>query len=335
MRLWTVVSGFESLSPSFFIGRTSRHVLYHNYIMKSKSDLITLLGPFPEKAPQDATIEDSTDHGSFTLEKVSYNVEPGERISAYVLIPKKLKAKAPAVFCHHQHAGNYALGKSEVVGLDGDPTQAYARELAERGYITFAPDAVGFEERARGDPPEIHAYFDLAARLVSGRTLLAKVLHDVSVGLDYLVSRDDVDAHKFGFIGHSYGGRMAIWAQAFDNRIKASVSNCGCISYRESLSEDTGIQTEFCVPRIMEWGDIEDVIKLIAPRAILISAAKRDKWSRGAKELYDTAQLSFPPGQLDLALYPGGHAFTIEMRQRAYNFLDSHLLEQSTRPAAR
>ena len=31
--------------------------------------------------------------------------------------------------------------------LAGDANQAYACELAERGFITIAPDAVGFEER--------------------------------------------------------------------------------------------------------------------------------------------------------------------------------------------
>ena len=32
-------------------------------------------------------------------------------------------------------------------GLAGDANQAYACELAERGFITIAPDAIGFEER--------------------------------------------------------------------------------------------------------------------------------------------------------------------------------------------
>jgi hypothetical protein len=49
-----------------------------------------------------------------------------------------MQKPAPAIFCHHQHAGNFRIGKSELVGLDGDPNQAYAEELAERGYITFS-----------------------------------------------------------------------------------------------------------------------------------------------------------------------------------------------------
>jgi hypothetical protein len=41
--------------------------------------------------------------------------------------------RVPVIFCHHQHSGQFDLGKSEVVGLRGDPDQAYAAELARRG----------------------------------------------------------------------------------------------------------------------------------------------------------------------------------------------------------
>ena len=98
-------------------------------------------------------------------------------------------------------------------------------------------------------------------RLVEGETLLAKVIHDLRVAIDYLVTRTEVDKNNMGFIGHSYGGRMALWLPAFDRRIRASVSNCGCIPYRYSLEHRTGIQAEFCIPGIMKEHDIEDVIK--------------------------------------------------------------------------
>lgn len=48
--------------------------------------------------------------------------------------------------CHHQLAGRFDLGKSEVCGLGGQPDLAYAAELARRGFVTVALDAIGFEE---------------------------------------------------------------------------------------------------------------------------------------------------------------------------------------------
>jgi dienelactone hydrolase len=291
----------------------------------SKDNLLGLLGPFPDRVPLEADVVDSSDCGSYIRDKVEYNIESGERISAYVLIPKAVSGKVPAVFCHHQHAGNYEIGKSEVVGIAGDPNQAYAKELAERGYIVFAPDAIGFEERNRGDISGIGQYIELAKRIVEGETLLAKALHDISVGIDYLISRDDVDRQRIGFIGHSYGGRMAIWTPAFDERIKVSVSSCGCIPYRYSLTRDTGIQLEFCIPGIMQWGDIDDVVRLVEPSSLLIIAAGNDKWSRGAQAVYDYAKFAFKQGELKLKMFEGGHTFAKEMREVGYQFLDRSL----------
>lgn len=288
--------------------------------------LLNAIGPFPPKAELRPNTLESVDCGTYMREKVQYYTEPDELVSAYICIPKNKKSKTPVIFCHHQHDWNFALGKGEVVGLAGDPDQQYAAELAERGYITFAPDAIGFEERNWSAGTFQSAYFEMTSRLVTGRTLLAKILHDASVGVDYLAGRDEVDQDRIGFIGHSYGGRMAIWLPAFDKRIKASVSNCGCINYKNSLQHDTGIQMEFCVPSIMKAGDIEDIVALVAPTPLLISAAEDDKWSRGARQIYDMNKSYFPEGNLKLSVWPGGHAFTKSMRDMAYLFLDQHLI---------
>lgn len=282
-------------------------------------EIYKLLGPFPNRTELDPKILEEIDCGTYIRQKVSYNVEAGERVSAYICIPQDIKGSTAAVFCYHQHHGQFELGKSEVVGLSGDPDQAYAKELAERGYITFAPDAIAFEERQAGGQ-----YFELASRLVQGKTLMAKVIHDTYVGLDYLLSRTEVDSKAVGFIGHSYGGRMALWMPAFDNRIKSSVSNCGCIDYRHSLTHDTGIQMEFCIPGFMEKFDLEDIIEQYNDCTLLISTTTDDKWSRGYQELYEilkTRELR----SIELKVYPGEHVFTTEMREYAYKFLDNTL----------
>ena len=153
-----------------------------------KKDLLQLIGPLPIKVNLNAKTVELVDCGSYIREKVEYSTENNDRIPAYILIPKNLKSSMPAIYCHHQHAGNFKLGKSEVVGLAGNSNQALAVELVERGYITFAPDAIAFEERNWTEDKSGRAeYFELATRIVRGYTLLAKVLHDMSVGLDYLV----------------------------------------------------------------------------------------------------------------------------------------------------
>jgi len=296
--------------------------------MIDRSMLLDLLGPFPGRVPLDAHTLEIGDCGSYVREKVSYCTEGEERISAYVCIPKERSAKTPAVFCHHQHNFEFTLGKSEVVGLVGNPDQAYARELAQRGFITFAPDAIAFEERNWSGGTFEAEYYELASRLVRGQTLLAKVLHDAGIGVDYLVSRPEVDPDRIGFLGHSYGGRMAIWLPALDRRIRATVSNCGCVGYADSLRRGVGIQMEFCLPGFMNHGEIEDIVALVAPTPLLLSAAIEDRWSRGAQRLYDAAKPAFANSDLQLLLWPGGHAFTRSMRNAAYRFLEEHLNDQ-------
>jgi len=124
---------------------------------------------------------------------------------------------------------------------------------------------------------------------------------------------------------------MAIWASAFDERIRAAVSNCGCVNYRNSLTRDAGIQMAFFVPGILTLGDLEDVLRLAAPRALLIQAAEGDKWSQGAREMFDHARSAFPEGQLEVKIWPGGHRFSRSMRETAYAFLDRHLTGTVTR----
>lgn len=301
----------------------------------NKQKLTELIGPFPDKVPLEPETVESEDCGSYIREKVEYNVETDEPINAYLLIPKGIGEPRAAIFCHHQHAGNHALGKSEVVGLDGDPDQAYAHELAERGFVTFAPDAIAFEERNWGNKGGMAEYFELSSRLVQGKTLLAKCLHDVSVGIDYLTTRVEVDKNRIGFIGHSYGGRMAIWAAAFDKRIKATVASGGSVRFKDSLTRDRGFQMAFCVPGIMKYGELDDVIRLIDPASLLISACKQDKWSLDAEALFNSCKSMFKVGELKLQIYEGGHVFTSEMRENAYEFLDIHLSSSvDSRPGA-
>ncbi len=143
---------------------------------------------------------EEVDCGSFIRRKIGYSAEAGEAISAFLCIPKNFNAPLPAIYCFHQHAGNWSLGKSEVVGLAGPPDQAYAKELAERGYITLAPDAICFEERAdAAEPIKYHAH-QLHSKLIEGQTLLGKVLFDISTGIDLLQSLPEVMRRELGLL---------------------------------------------------------------------------------------------------------------------------------------
>lgn len=134
-----------------------------------RNRLFSLLGEMPRKIGLKIRVVEEVDCGAFIRKKVQYSSEVGEIIPAFLCIPKNISTPIPAIYCFHQHGNNWLLGKSEVVGLAGSRDQAYAKELAERGYVTLAPDAICFEERAdAGDPVCYHAQ-QLHTRLMNGQ----------------------------------------------------------------------------------------------------------------------------------------------------------------------
>lgn len=285
-----------------------------------KATFLDLLGPAPTRpAALEVSTLEITDCGSYTRHLLTYKVEENEKVTAFVCIPKNLTNKVPGIFCHHQHNGEFNLGKSEAVGLAGNPEQAYAAELAERGYVTFAADALAFENRNWHDEPFLAETYEATARISSGTTFMAKLLHDISVGIDVLQGIDEVDTDRIGFIGHSYGGKMAFWACAYDHRITSAVSHCGSTSLRRSLEKDAGILPEQTIPGFLNYGDIVDVAKLSNAK-LLVSGTTDDIWSDGVKELHDSLSTDSSVYS-EYALFEGEHAFSKDMRHNAYDFL--------------
>jgi dienelactone hydrolase len=277
-------------------------------------------------------------------------------VPAYLFVPKDLRPgeRRPGIFAHHQHAGQFHLGKSEVAGLAGNSEQAYALELARRGYVVLAPDAICFEERGplRGfasagpgnggeqplsDPPVNQApgqqfeRFEFTRRILYGSCLQTKMVFDMQRGLDYLQSRPEVDPQRLGCIGHSLGGQQTLFLAALDERVGASVSSCGFASMKAVLREGINHNFGAYVPGWLEHGDAGDLLAEVAPRAFLALNGEHDRIFPidGFYTSFEVARPAYAAAgadeRLDLGVYPSGHGFTAEMRQRAYAWLDRWL----------
>jgi dienelactone hydrolase len=307
--------------------------------------LITrLMGRWPEPAdPPGARVERRDDLGDVVRERVSYEVEPGDRVPAYLFVPRVMRPgeRRAGVFAHHQHAGQFHLGKSEVAGLAGNPEQAYALELARRGYVVLAPDAICFEERGphRGNleapaEPQVgrdYERFEFTKRILYGSCLQTKMVWDMQRGLDYLQGRPEVDPARLGCIGHSLGGQQTLFLAALDERVQAAVSSCGFASMRAVLREGINHNFGAYVPGWLEHGDVGDLLAEVAPRAFLALNGETDRIFpidglhdsvAGARPAYAAAGV---PERVEVGVYPGGHGFTAEMRARAYAWLDRWL----------
>ena len=305
----------------------------HAEWLKAKRRQFTrLLGGFPSRGPLNAVLLRREEQADRIVEWISYESEPGDVVPAILLIPKHRTPPLPAVLCHHQHAGKYDLGKSEVVGWAGNPQQAYAAELCARGYITLAPDTIGFEERSHprlgGQEYERFLAHEL---LLKGLTLQGKMIWDVTRAMDYLQARPEVDPSRIGMVGHSLGAMETWFSMSVESRIAAGAASCGTTTYAAVLAAEWYHNYGFYLPGVLKWGDIPEIVSMIAPRPFLILAGEQDRGFpvSGAREVAERAGMLYrrlgAADALDLYISPGPHEFSDEMRQRAYHWFDRWL----------
>src|SRR5262249_39063171 len=106
-----------------------------------------VMGPLPDpsrQVPLALQTLSAAKVANYALTKITFAVEKNDRAYAYLLIPDHpAGARLPAMLCLHQ---TYAAGKEEPAAVSGSANLHYAAELAERGYVTLAPDYLGYGE---------------------------------------------------------------------------------------------------------------------------------------------------------------------------------------------
>lgn len=262
----------------------------------------------------------------YTRKAVSFSAADGERIQAYLFEPSEVEP-AGAVVVLHQHNSEWALGKSEVAGLVGDPLQAFGPALARAGLTVLAPDAVGFESRCgragggvevgpgiskpHGTPEGWLQYFNHAMhRLVRGELLMRKLLLDVASATSALAAH--TGGQRVGVLGHSYGGNTALFAAALDTRLAFACCSGSVCSFRHKLASGTALEMALVIPGFAKRFDLDDLMRCVAPRPLLVVSADHDVYSADAAELVAGVAPAFAaagtPQRLAHLAVSGGHA---------------------------
>ncbi len=261
-------------------------------------------------------------------EKIEYRTEADTVVRAYLFRPAaETTGKRPGILCLHQTVG---IGKEEPSGLGGSPNLHYALHLAQRGYVTLAPDYPSFGEYKYDFAPA-HGY-------TSGSM---KAIWDNMRSIDLLEALPQVDPKRIGCIGHSLGGHNTMFTAVFDERIKALVSNCGFTRFHKyyggqlkgwtSLRYMPLINDKYANnPNLVPF-DFPEIVAAFAPRAFLASSPKGDSNFEvsgvvdaiaSAKRIYELLGV---PDRLQ-ANYPDcAHDFPEDVRKVAYEFFDRHL----------
>jgi dienelactone hydrolase len=286
-----------------------------------------VMGPLPQRGaevPLDVQIVQTEKLPKVTRQKITYAAGKGDRVPAYLLIPNELRGRAPAMLCLHGTDGS----RGRTAGLGPDYPR-YALELAERGYVTIAPDYPLLGEN-QTDP----AALGYASGTMKG-------IWDHLRAIDLLQSLPQVDGQRIGCVGVSLGGHNSLFAGVMDPRIKVIVTSSGFDSFADYRGGNLSgwCQTRY-MPRIETvYGkdprkvpfDFPEVLAAIAPRYLYIHAPQSDNNFRlesvqrcvqAAAKVYALYGLS---DRLVAVYPPGGHGFPIAARQDAYIFIDKAL----------
>ena len=289
-------------------------------------------GPVPggeRRVPLEMQIVEEAKELGFVRKKITFATEPGDRVPAWLLIPDpptRASSRRPAVLCLHQ---TIAIGKDEPVGLGKNLELAYARELAERGYVALAPDYPNFGE------------YKLDVYALGYASATMKAIWNNMRAVDLLCSLNEVDPNRIGAIGHSLGGHNAIFTGLFDRRLKALVSSCGFNAFPHYYKGNiTGWSHRGYMPRLREKCgldlakvpfDFPELIAALAPRAFFANSPLRDAnfevegvrvCIAAARPVYDLLGAA----ERLVAVYPDAeHSFPRAERMLAYRFLDQNL----------
>lgn len=295
-----------------------------------RAALYRLLGDLPpRRRPVSVMSCSEEDRGSYVVERLVLDLNGLEPVPALFVRPAACQGPYPAILYSHWHAGDFALGKRELVdGNSGLQRPCYAEELARRGIAALAIDAWAFGERRGPAQDEVFKYM-----LWHGQVLWGMMVYDSLRAIDYLAARRDVDAARIGAMGISMGSTMSWWTAALDPRIKVCIDLC-CLTDFEELIRTGGLGGHgvyYYVPGLLKHFTAAGINALIAPRAHLSLAGRYDRLTppeglaRIDRELKRVYREQGAPHAWKLCVYDCGHLETADMRTRLLSFLDNWL----------
>jgi len=306
-----------------------------------QDSLEAILGPLPSLEnlpPLNVQYRDSLKTEYYTRYTLWFTAAENEKVPAYLYIPVGAETgkKFPAMLVCQE---TQELGKVSVDG-GGKPDRAYAKELAQRGFVVIAADYPSFGE--------LKDYDFKNDRYLSG-TMVGIFYHRRCI--DVIEQLPCTDMEHVGVIGLSLGGHNSMYVSAFEPRIRAIVSVSGWCEH-EYFDVGPAPDTEEFRGGGRLWGDAQEryypllrdkyhfddskipyqwheVIALLAPRPFLsVSPINDDNFNvEGVRVGIDRAMEAyrFLHAENSLqAMYPEeGHVVSAKVRVAAYDWIDS------------
>ncbi|MDR2915933.1 MAG: S9 family peptidase [Tannerella sp.] len=250
---------------------------------------MSLMGEWPPIIKgQKFEIMETTHRENFTQHRIQFYWTPNQQTEGYLLIPDK-KGKKPAVI-------TVFYEPETAVGIGGKPYRDFAYQLTKRGFVTLS---IGTSETTENRTYSIY-YPDIDNASVQPLSALA---YAAANAWEVLAKVSDVDSTKIGIVGHSYGGKWAMFASClYDKFACAAWADPGIVfdetkgsgvnywepwylgyyppPWKDTWSK-TGENAKGLYPKLRKEGyDLHELHALMAPRPFLVSGGSSDPIDR-------------------------------------------------------
>ena len=171
-----------------------------------------------------------------------------------------------------------------------------AAEIVKRGFATAIIHVSEIDpDKNEGFLDGVHAIFDEAPRQADSWGTIAAWAWGAGRFIDGLDSAGWIDKERIAVVGHSRGGKAALWCGATDPRVALTISNdSGCTGaalsrriHGETVADiNKGFPHWFCENYKRYDGkeqelpvDQHQLIGLLAPRLAYVASASEDEWA--------------------------------------------------------
>lgn len=259
--------------------------------IKRRKEILTrwhkLMGAWPPLlTEQEMKIIDSVQRDGFMQYRVRFRWTPAETTEGYLLVPGG-KGKRPAVITvYYEPETAVGMGKAD------HPHRDFACQLAKRGFVTLS---LGTAAASEAQTFSLY-YPDIDHATVAPLSMLAYA----AANAWYVLSkRPEVDSARIGIMGHSFGGKWAMFASCLFENFACAVWSDPGIVFDESRRDvnywepwylgwhlrpwrKRGMITEQnpakgLYPRLVAEGyNLHELHALMAPRPFLVSGGAED-----------------------------------------------------------
>lgn len=238
------------------------------------------------------------------INQITYTSPAGGVVSGYVGELKAPGDHRPGIVMLHDFPDSSSLDPSlRALINDG------GHELVTRGAVVVSIDAPWVR---RGELPDF---------TIQDSVDQVQVVRELRRAIDYLLTRDDVDPDRIGFLGKGYGGSIGAVLAAADRRVKAAAlitADGGLVArYTDSSGAPLGALATLSSPARTRWLTAMRPIAplryvaLMSPAQVLLQSARQDSVVDPADAAVMHAS-ALPP--VTTIWYDGGHALPAQAK---------------------